>query len=681
MNYDLPYLPGVTKDEALLAANRFATDSDKIIFRSGKPQSMPGYVDASTEFKLDGPGRGHITWATNRGDKTEAAGTAGALYAQKDGLWADITPPAAALTRDAFTTVVGEARGYFSFTGAHNLSPGQRIALRTADAGGIQFGDDHALVDAAYTTSGSGLVLINEPGHDIAVGDRVTFTGISVINGVNLAGSHYAVVVDDNTWGVEVPAIATGSSFGGGAFTVSHAPLFVVETVVDADTITVAAPTPASASTTAAWTVAIAFLKPGLTNGIDPGGYGEGGYGTGPYGIDAVPANKSFFRPRNWALDTWGEDLLANPMGGGLYAWSPVLSQRAALVPNAPAQIDFMFVTDNRQVMCLGCTNTGGIYDPMLVRWSEVEDRELWFPSDTNLAGDLRLQQGSELIGAINTNSGFVILSDTSLYTGRYTGDFASVYQIDFVAGECGLIAPRALTEKDGKVHWMTKTGFYSYESGIPKRANCPVDVWVIAQLSQRDLFKIHAGTDAEDPAVIWFYPEGREIDRYVRFDFDQGREDLGWSVGTMDMTTWVGVAQSVYDKPRAIRVDGMVCQHRTGTTAAGETWDWRIEYPPIEMTADMSGDGVGPAGRVLNASEFIFDSIITGEVNLQVTYRRDIDSRLLVRELGPMTATTKRRSFKASGRYVGMNVSSGSLGATWRMGNVKINVTPGGRR
>ena len=681
MNYDLPYLPGVTKVEALLAANRFATDSDKIIFRFGKPQSMPGYIDASPDFRLNGPARGHITWATNRGDKTEAVGTAGALYVQKDGLWADITPAAGPLTRGSFSVVDGEARGYFSFSAPHGLIVGQRLLLNTGSAGGIEFGGGMGVTDAAYTTSGSGLVAFSDVGHGIPVGTQVAISGASTFNGVDINGIHYAVVIDSNTWAIELDTIATGSGFGGGSIGIKLSFAYPVETVVDALTVTVASNVAATATTTGTWTVAVGLLKAGLTNGIDPGGYGEGGYGVGPYGIDAVPANKSFFRPRNWSLDTWGEDLLANPMGGGLYAWSPVLSQRAVLVPNAPAQIDFMFVTDNRQVMCLGCTATDGVYDPMLVRWSEVEDRALWLPRDTNLAGDLRLQQGSELVGAINTNSGFVILSDTSLYAGRYTGDFASVYQIDFVASECGLIAPRALTEKDGKVHWMTKTGFYTYQSGAPTRDDCPVDVWVIAQLSERDLYKIHAGTDAEDPAVMWFYPQGREIDRYVRFDFNQGRAGLGWSVGTMDMTTWVGVAQSVYDRPRAIRADGMVCQHRTGTTAAGEAWDWRIEFPPIEMTADMSGDGVGPGGRVLNASEFIFDSIITGQVNLQVTYRRDIDTRLVVRELGPMTATRKRRNFKASGRYVGMSVSSGSLGSTWRMGNVKINVTPGGRR
>ena len=80
---------------------------------------------------------------------------------------------------------------------------------------------------------------------------------------------------------------------------------------------------------------------------------------------------------RQWALDNFGEDLLALPREGRLYVWdqSGGTSNRAVVVSTAPSASNFMFVSQqDRHVICLGTHGVASGFDPMLVRWSDQND-------------------------------------------------------------------------------------------------------------------------------------------------------------------------------------------------------------------------------------------------------------------------------------------------------------------
>jgi len=86
---------------------------------------------------------------------------------------------------------------------------------------------------------------------------------------------------------------------------------------------------------------------------------------------------------RLWSSDNYGEDLLFNVRGGGIYYWdasavSP-LSQRAvelASLPGAnrtPTVAQQILVSDrDRHIIAFGCDDefTPGVQDPMLIRFS-----------------------------------------------------------------------------------------------------------------------------------------------------------------------------------------------------------------------------------------------------------------------------------------------------------------------
>ena len=61
-------------------------------------------------------------------------------------------------------------------------------------------------------------------------------------------------------------------------------------------------------------------LAPGLVDNLGGPGFGVGGFGLGGFGEGA---DETVFYPRTWSLDNWGQNLIANPRGGGIYEWAP----------------------------------------------------------------------------------------------------------------------------------------------------------------------------------------------------------------------------------------------------------------------------------------------------------------------------------------------------------------------
>ena len=145
---------------------------------------------------------------------------------------------------------------------------------------------DTVLEDCFTTENGSPTVTVYLPLHRLSVGDSVIFsTHQSTVGGLTIEGT-YTVT--------EVPT--------SGRFTITHG----------------------SNATSAVSTPAGGFVdfRADLPEGVEttaPYGYGTGSYGEGSYGTaGGVPADT-----RTWALDNWGEFLLANPTGYGIYEWQP----------------------------------------------------------------------------------------------------------------------------------------------------------------------------------------------------------------------------------------------------------------------------------------------------------------------------------------------------------------------
>jgi len=133
----LKFRPGVNKENTPYTQEGDWVDSDKIRFRSGKPEKMGGwqkYIDQ----RLEGTPRASYVWRTLNGTIYTAFATNSKVYIETGGEVTDITPARATSSlTDALETTSGSATIVVSDL-AHGCDDGAFVTISGADAvGGI----------------------------------------------------------------------------------------------------------------------------------------------------------------------------------------------------------------------------------------------------------------------------------------------------------------------------------------------------------------------------------------------------------------------------------------------------------------------------------------------------------------------------------------------------------------
>jgi hypothetical protein len=98
---------------------------------------------------------------------------------------------------------------------------------------------------------------------------------------------------------------------------------YPVTSVTDADNFVITTATATAAGPGGGILNYAIGLVPGQTDGLAGLGYGTGGYGSGGYSGSGTGYT---LYPATWALSQWGQNLIANPRGGGIYEWAPNVS-------------------------------------------------------------------------------------------------------------------------------------------------------------------------------------------------------------------------------------------------------------------------------------------------------------------------------------------------------------------
>jgi hypothetical protein len=226
---------------------------------------------------------------------------------------------------------------------------------------------------------------------------------------------------------------------------------------------------------------------------------------------------------RTWALDTWGEDLLASPRGGGLYWWdrSKGTGTRASIFGGeAPIANESMIVSQrDRHVIALGAFDYfNDAFDPMLIRWSSTEDLNDWVPTSTNTSGDLRLYSGSKIVTGVRSRLETVVFTDVSVHTLPFFGGF-DVFGLNTVGENVSILGPNAVVPIDARVIFMAESDFYIYD-GIVRVLNCDVRNWVYDNINVDQRDKVYGGLNREFNEVWFFYPSFDPL-AYVQQPFD----------------------------------------------------------------------------------------------------------------------------------------------------------------
>ena len=525
-------------------------------------------------------------------------------------------------------------------------------------------------------TDGSSTLTVTDNGHGAVQGDFVTFSSAVSLGGNIIAsalnqeyqidlvtGTNTYTITAKDTTGATLTANSSDSGNGGSA------------------------------------TDAAYQLNSGLDFFVQSTGYGVGTWGAGGWGSStSLTASNQL---RLWTHDNFGENLIINPRGGGIFRWvedngtnTRALELSGVSGANLVPTVGLQVITSetDRHLIVLGAdpisgsSRTGSV-DPMLVAFSDQENELQFEPLATNTAGSLRLSSGSSIVGGLKARQEILIWTDTSVYSMNFIGP-PLTFAINLINEGAGLIGPKAATNTPRGVFFMSKKGFYYYNGSVQKLP-CSVQDFVFSDLDDSQAFKCFAGLNEEFSEVWFFYPSiadnEREISRYVIYNY----EENSWSVGTLERYSWL--AAGVLDKPVAggeASSVKFIYQHETGFNNDDSAMDGVfVESGDLDV-----GDGENFVflKKILPDILFVNDvgTSPNGAVNI-VVKRRDFNNQTLSTDsTTQITSSSTFGSLRSRTRQFVLrfesdddNTESDRKDFKWRLGSTRVDIQPSGRR
>jgi hypothetical protein len=529
--------------------------------------------------------------------------------------------------------------------------------------------------DVTFSASnGDATITVTDTSHGAVVNDFVTFSGAATLGGLITA----AVLNQEYQ-------IAT----------VTSANVYTIEAKdTDGDTVTANSSDSGNGGSSVVGTYQI---NVGLDVFVEGSGWGAGLWGASTWG--SVSALSDTNQLRLWSHDNFGEDLVMNVRGGGIYYWdeSSGVTARAVAFSDlsnanlAPTKAVQILVSDvDRHIICFGADplNTGGTartgaIDPMFIAWSDQENATQWEPLPDNTAGSFRLSAGSSIIGALRARQETLVWTDTSLYSMSFIGQ-PFTFGVNLVNEGIGLIGPNAAVNSPAGVFWMDKTGFYTYNGQI-RELPCSVQNYVLSDINIGQAFQTFATLNKEFDEVGWFYcsSSSTTIDKYVTYNYTENV----WSIGQLNRTAWLD--EGVFDSPMAAYTTnnvGYLYNHETGNDADGSPMDnVYIESSDFDLgegtfyqmirriIPDIKFTGNGGNGQIINfvvkTRNYPAESLTTSATNTCTNSTSKIDVRVRARQAALRIESDDD------------NNESARLGVGFRVGATRMDLQPSGRR
>lgn len=610
----IQFSPGVDKEGTEYTADAGWFDSDKIRFRQGRPEKIGGWQKYS-ESSFLGICRSIFDWASLESIKYIGLGTNLKFYVAQGTSFNDVTP-----------------------------------IRSTTSAGDVTFA----------ATNGSSTLTVSDTAHGAAVNDFVTFSGA-----VSLGGNITATVLNQEYQIVSVP---------------------------DADTYTITAKDTSGVTVTAdgsdtgdggASVVGAYQINTGLNVYVSGTGWGAGAWGSGTFGSSSSVSSAG--QLRLYSQDSFGEDLIFNPRGGGIYYWdeSSGTGTRAVNISalagasNVPTIALKVLVSEDQHVIAFGCNPIGSsAIDPLFVRFSDQESAADWTPTATNTAGGVRINSGSQIIGAVKARQEILIWTDVSLHSMRFVGA-PFTFQFSRLSADISMISPNAAVNARGVVYFMDRGNFFVYNGSV-QPLPCSVKDYVFSNINMDQAFKVFAAENNDFNEVMWFYPVGEdntEVTNYVAYNY---LENL-WSVGTLSRGAWSGANTRNYPLA-ATALDGQpnyLYEHEVGYDADGEPMEAYIESGDLELS---DGEFFMFIKRIIpdftfsgNTSDAQTDIIIKGS-----DFPLETATTL---STSTITSTTKQSFVRNRARHSVVRIESNGSGYGWRLGDLRFDMRQDGRR
>lgn len=659
--------PGIVSQFTQTLAKGRYWDSNRIRWMNGLPQKLGGWT-RMTSTPLVGTCRGMHAWASLDGTPYLACGTDQRLQLFEGGLIYDITPlrDTANIPPD-FSTVISTPTVTI-VDAAHGGSIGDWVLIYVpVSVGGLVIQGYYQIVTVpgansyTITAASNATSTVNNGG---AVPSFGTTMGSASIN-VTLANHGYSAL------GVFTVQVSTTVA------TIVISGDYTVQSVTNANVFVITGGSLASATTSGsenAGNARLEYLIPsGYAVNTPLDGYGVGDYGAGEYGLAGSGGLIGYLR--EWFLDNWGENLIGNYTRSTLYEWTPpyTAENRALPVANAPDEISVSFVAMPEQIVVAAGAETAAVFDPLLVRWSDVADNTVWVASSTNQAGSFRLPNGSKIVAAAQVGNQGLIWTDVDLWSMQYQGP-PFIFSFNRVGSACGALAARSIGIYGDVAIWPSDDAFFVFDGQRTRPIECPVRDYFFTDLNTDQLGQINAGVNSLFTEISWFFL--RDVVRYVKVNM-LDPQNL-WDVGVLTRTAFID--HSPVGNPIGTDENNRLQEHETGADDDGNAMNEYIQtgYMDIAEGEDYPTVKRLLPDQVLDATGAFIELPTLQYTVYAVNYAGDPP-----RQKGPFVVDeqTSYRIVKSRGRMVSAKVGFSSLGAFWRLGAPRFLIGPSGRR
>ena len=565
-----------------------------------------------------------------------------------------------------------EAGGYFNdITPLRSVDP----TLTTPDT-------DNCIQTS--TTAPTTITVVIPGGHDTQTGNYVTISGVvGPVGGVaasEINGNHQVTVLNSTTFTFSITGPVTSNSAGGGGTAISIS--FEIDT----------------------------------GNPIAVGGYG---WGTGTWGRDAwgLGSTSPIVQPqRDWFLDNFDNDLVANIRNGAPYWWvrgsstdpSSALAVRAITLQDyatsqgydsiyVPVKVMQLMVSQqDKHLLAFGAvpfnSTAAADFDPLLIRWASQDSPGEWEPTPTNSAGFIRVSRGSRIVRALSTRQEILVWTDSHLYTLQFLGT-TDVFGLQEYADNVSIISSRAVATAANITYWMGQDKFYAY-TGRVETLPCTLRNHVFQNINFAQADQIICGTNEQWNEVWWFYPtaDSDYNNAYVVYN----HLEKIWYYGTIDRTAWLDTPLRTYPQGANTTVvtdnqgnvtvgSGYLYNHENGINDDTDPMVSYIQSSDFDLS---DGDQFMLCRRMIPDVAFSGSTANEPEVTLQVRTRNFPGSSLTnyASDTKPVIETsvgvyTDQVFMRARARQMALKIQSENLGVQWQLGAPRLDARQDGRR
>ena len=711
----LQFKPGIVSDVTAYTNEGGFVDGDLVRFRLGFPEKFGGWAKRSSST-YQGSARRLHNWVALDGSDFLGVGTHLKYYIEEGNTFNDITPirvttgsgdvTFAATNGSTTITVTDSAHGanandFVTFSGAASLG-----GTITATVLNIEYQITSIISSNSYTITSAVAANASDTGNggSSVVGAYQLNTGTdTTVGGTGWGAGQWSgttdgalatqlnEALDNSETAIDVDS-ATGITAGD--LILIEEELITVGTISTNTLGTGGGPSTRGASGTTAATHADNTLVRLATGNADSAndfvGWGN-----------AASVTTTGNQIRLYSHDNFGEDLIINPINGGIFYWDRTngLSTRAVELSatstysgetSVPTIAKQVLVSDqDRHVIAFGCDGFGanssatqgdGVQDPLLIRFSSQENPVQWFPTATNTAGDLRLGGGSTFVQAVETKQQILVFTNKTLHAMKFIGP-PFTFGLQELSKNITIMSPFSAIPVEDAVYWMGLDTFYVYAGGQTVQLPCTVKDKVFLDFNTEEKDKVHVGLNSEFGEIIWFYPKSGQttVNAYVIFNYIE----KVWYYGNLSRDAWLD--RGIRSLPMATG-SSLLYNHEVGFDDDGSAMTSFIESGSIDI-----GDG----DKFLFLKQVIPDITFNGstatnpEVSFtmksrnnpganfnetsQVTTQRSATS--------PVEQYTEKLNYRLRGRSFALRIDSTAIGTKYKLGSPRVDIRQDGRR